>query len=258
MCIPGPHLAYIWVFSIILVFSRLLFFAFLEVFLSGFRQFWDLVACRLWPSTSGFTSDVPEPYLSSQSHKPLVRLKAEVGYVPSSFVDLRWSISSAYTSKPWLTWIFSAIFCNWGGLAPLPPGYAPVTDNPWLAHSRDRHYPLWIIFCGDTCKTGCMMLTLNPKLLMRSGIAFEQRTGAFSKRCSAGTQGYCKLQYASSQLGTAIMKSLDRAHYELLSCTRKIVIYDCTRKTYMSVRQASIKNCKVFLSIQNALFIKNG
>jgi len=52
----------------------------------------------------------------------------------SSFIDLHWHISLAYTTKDWLTWKLLVLFSELGGwLSPLPPpGYTPACVCSWL------------------------------------------------------------------------------------------------------------------------------
>jgi len=62
-----------------------------------------------------------------------IRLKAEAGWVPwGSFVDLHWSISLAYISNI----LINCKLYNRGGIATLPPPYAPCGKRILIAGYR--------------------------------------------------------------------------------------------------------------------------
>jgi len=68
-----------------------------------------------------------------------VQLKADVIGSIRSVIDLHYSISLAYTSKPWLPWKFLVQRSELGGPLPqFPPSYTPVPNPP--AMPRDLSF----------------------------------------------------------------------------------------------------------------------
>jgi len=132
----------------------------------------------------------------------------------------------------------------------LETSSSPVARRPLGRHIA-LTYLLWIIFSGDTYKAGSMLTT--PKLLMRSRIRFERISVEFPMRYWTGPLQTSVCEYSHSD---SVSRNLDRAHHKILSCVRKMVVYEkklTPHKIFMSVKQAYEQCCKVFLPIQNAI-----
>ena len=108
--------------------------------------------------------------------------------------------------------------CSSASLENLHPYFS--YEHPWLAHFPDLS-PL-DYFLLEYLKHRVSMLTIH-KLFVRSRVTFERRSGEFSMRCWTGS---LQTSMCESSHSDSAPRSLDRAHYKLLSCARKMVVYE--------------------------------